>query len=718
MKIPMIKSLIILISLLLVSPCFSQTTLSVDNEKPGKLYKKIKKKYVESVVSLSINGYLNSDDFVYLNTFKNLKKLDLTNVCLTNLKEKDFKNVVDGTNKYMPLPSMPNLKELILPSECNVLKYYKYDKKLPSLSLLVMPPSCKVSSFKYAGDWGAYNKLKITNVHIPERIENSYETTDVDLNDDQHSFSKEISLYYDDYKINRLDIHYEVNSYDRIIVDTLFLSNTSQLKEIAATFFDPMFIGIKSSHQFILNRGSKEIKSLENITDIMPGAFINKQIQKITIPASISTIPDFCFYNCKNLTSINFEGPIISIGKYAFSQTNITDVTLPTSLKEFWLNAFTDCNLKTFRILATTPPKMHLFDLDLRNYNEKWFILEIPKGTFNQYHTDNNFGKLLLKENGTSNKYDIIVEKPGTIMSQLPMSIWAAIDTLTITGFLYDTDMAVLQKLIALKYLDLRQTFICESPETIQERQRHEEELNAMAQLLGFAAEKAHEEGNISSMSYLFAKGIAALQEPASEIKSANKNCIIPKYCFVGLNKLETVKLPLQAISIGYAAFKNCVSLKNIELPSFVEEIGQDAFRHCKSLKSIRFPRSISKIGEYAFLGCSLSVVDLSACTFKKGTFYTNIFDDNNLQILKLPYGIRVIDGLLRDCTVYFPNTIEENICNFINCNLHFSSEVPPSTVHSDFSYRGSGNKIFVPKNCTTAYYRAFGNANSYEEKY
>lgn len=102
MKIPMIKSLIILISLLLVSPCFSQTTLSVDNEKPGKLYKKIKKKYVESVVSLSINGYLHSDDFVYLNTFKNLKKLDLTNVCLTNLKEKDFKNVVDGTNNYHP----------------------------------------------------------------------------------------------------------------------------------------------------------------------------------------------------------------------------------------------------------------------------------------------------------------------------------------------------------------------------------------------------------------------------------------------------------------------------------------------------------------------------------------------------------------------------------------------------------------------------------------
>lgn len=715
MKKLVIKLLVIFMSSLFVLPCFSQTTLYVNNEKPGKLSKKIKKKSRESIVSLCLNGYLNSDDFVYLTTFKNLKKLDLTDICLTNLKEKNFNNIIDGVHKAMPLPSIPQLEELLLPSECNTLEYKKYDNNLPALSLLVMPYSCTIRTFAYQGERGKYKKLKITNVHILERIEHPSKITKINLNDNKHSFSRGLILHYGNF------MDYKTNNSNRIIVDTLFLSSTSQMKEEVATNFDPMYISIKSSHQLILNRSSDETKNLAGITDIMPGAFINNQIQRITIPASISTIPDYCFYNCKNLTSIDFEGAITAIGKYAFSKTNIKDVVLPLSLKHLWINSFDINNIKSFKTLAIAPPHFHYGEGDLKEYGKeiRQMVVEIPSKTYNQYYNSNIWKQMILKENGTKNRYNITINSPGTIMSKIPMSAWGAIDTLTITGFLYDTDMNIIREMRALKYLDITHSFICDSPETRKEKQHREESLNAVTQLLGIASKNAYDDGKISSMEYMFAQGLSELQKSASEINSADNNCFIPAGCFSGLKQLQRVKLPLRAEKIEYEAFSGCTSLKQIDLPPYLKEIGEEAFYGCENLEIERIPQSVSYIGDKAFGNCSsIKSIDLKSCTME-GVFDMSIFiNANNLRILMLPFGITSIDGpVMKNCTVYFPSTIERFETSFVNSKLHFSSKTPPLTTVSNYTYKGSNNTIYIPKNCTTAYFSAFGDKNSYVEE-
>lgn len=51
------------------------------------------------------------------------------------------------------------------------------------------------------------------------------------------------------------------------------------------------------------------------------------------------------------------------------------------------------------------------------------------------------------------------------------------------------------------------------------------------------------------------------------------------------------------------------------------------------------------------------------------------------------------------------------------NCNLHFKSKNPPSTLLGNRSYKGESNTIYIPKGCTTAYYSAFGDSHSYKEE-
>ena len=196
------------------------------------------------------------------------------------------------------------------------------------------------------------------------------------------------------------------------------------------------------------------------------------------------------------------------------------------------------------------------------------------------------------------------MEKPGTIMSKTPTFPWILVDTLVIKGFLYDTDMNIMKKMTSLKYVDLSDAYISESPETKAENKRHREALNAVAKLIGAAGEMAYKDGKMSTPSYLMAKSISEME--SAEIKEADENCIIPAESFEGLKRLETVKMPRRAVSIGSRAFAGCTNLRNVEFPPYVKTIGSEAFCDCENLIiiNLRLPKTITEIGDGAFKNC------------------------------------------------------------------------------------------------------------------
>jgi hypothetical protein len=88
------------------------------------------------------------------------------------------------------------------------------------------------------------------------------------------------------------------------------------------------------------------------ITRIESNAFAGcKTITKVTIPASITDIEALAFYECTNLTTVEFEegSNLVSIGDFAFGKCeNLTNITIPdgcTTIRQFAFSGCTKLNV-------------------------------------------------------------------------------------------------------------------------------------------------------------------------------------------------------------------------------------------------------------------------------------------------------------------------------------------------------------------------------------
>ncbi|WP_298615241.1 leucine-rich repeat protein [uncultured Odoribacter sp.] len=312
----------------------------------------------------------------------------------------------------------------------------------------------------------------------------------------------------------------------------------------------------------------------------------------------------------------------------------------------------------------------------------------------------------------------ITVKKPGTILSYLDIEELSSIKHLTITGFLYETDLAVINQCTALSYLDLSHTFITDSPQAKQEKENEAKALLGFVKLLGVAADLTYGDGNLSNSDYIMMKALAKLGEYAENsepVKQANENCFIPKAAFKNMQFLKTVKLPLSAIEIKEDAFYECENLENIQLPPYLKSINEQAFAYCKSLKNIEFPSTLSMLKQSAFRGCdSIERIDLSKNTFSE---FKPSFNGTTLKEMRLYKNVYSSYEYYTNCVVYFPSSLEYIGGKVYNCELHFSSSIPPKIQYLRPDDIIKGNKIYIPKGSLTGYFTTFGKQNTYIEE-
>ena len=108
---------------------------------------------------------------------------------------------------------------------------------------------------------------------------------------------------------------------------------------------------------------------------------------------------------------------------------------------------------------------------------------------------------------------------------------------------------------------------------------------------------------------------------------------------------------PVQAViedgvtSIGYSAFRDCISLTSVTIPDSMTAIGEFAFEGCTGLSNVTIPDSVTSIGRSAFNGCS----GLTDVTIPENVMQINSDAFSNCENLS---SFQVLSGNKRFCSV------------------------------------------------------------------
>jgi len=151
---------------------------------------------------------------------------------------------------------------------------------------------------------------------------------------------------------------------------------------------------------------------------------------------------------------------------------------------------------------------------------------------------------------------------------------------------------------------------------------------------------------------------------------------------FIGCTSLTSITIPNSVTSIGQGVFAS-TGLTSITIPNSVTSIGSAAFSNCTSLTSITIPNSVTSIGQGAFVGCT-GLISITI-PFVDASFMRNIFDGtNHLKTVIITGGDSIGDYAFLNCSGLTSITIPSSVTSiggsaFSGCTSLTSISIPNS---------------------------------------
>lgn len=290
-------------------------------------------------------------------------------------------------------------------------------------------------------------------------------------------------------------------------------------------------------------------------------------IKKLTVKEGITSIGDYAFCFCQNMTEVSLPESLVSVGDYAFYwASSMKSFSLPSGVESIGVGCFAYCGLESFVIPSNVKRVEHA----------AFFYCNALKSV----RVENPFLEILSEQNIFSNA-TLYGYKNSTAQSY---------------AVKYSINFATLSDAVRSGKCGENATWSYNT---------------ATGALTVSGSGKMYDsvpdwEGGMAYItSVTLSSGITHVGESA----------------FTNAKSLKSVSLPDSLVSIGDFAFMGCINLTDVTGGGSVKSIGNEAFSTCTALENITVSDSIEFVGMSAFYGCSkLTYTEYKYCRYLGST--------------------------------------------------------------------------------------------------
>ena len=409
------------------------------------------------------------------------------------------------------------------------------------------------------------------------------------------------------------------------------------------------------------------------VVEISEGAALNnKKINKVSIPATVTSIGNWAFSGCNNLVEVELSEGLQSIGNSAFGDCGFEEINLPNSIKQIGEVAFSGCkSLKSITWPATITKIPRMAFLSCENLTS----VSLPDNLEVIEHQA--FGYCGIKS----------IQLPQSLIEieKNAFSYCESLETVSIPK-----NVSSIGSYENWYYLDSEEETFWETTYG-----------NPFKGCSSLREIKVDEDNTY----YDSRKNCNAIIETATNtIVSGCKNTSIPEdvpylggESFAGMKEMTKMVLPQTITRIAPSAFLHCEQLQSVDIPSGLKVIMYDTFRYCSSMKSVVIPEGIINIKSGAFADCESlekitipsTVEEIQNCAFSGYGYERDEMSQVSINLKEIY------------CHLQHPFEIDEGVFTY----RHTTNQQWPYDRYDIFD----NAKLFVPAGSSTEYKETAG---------
>ena len=444
----------------------------------------------------------------------------------------------------------------------NVFKYSDYTHSsgttyYPLNNLMIYVPSSAVETYRTHNSWKEYKDMIVDENYVfdPETMQITYTTTDGSMLDlSVGGFGDAIVLSH---------------TYGRIVFD----------RPVASFAF----------YVFRSETNASKLKSLtlpKTITEIPNNAFYNcYNLTNAPLRNTVKSIGEYAFENCRSLTNVEVPNSVITIGANAFKGcTNLTRITAGSSVTSVGASAFSGCtNLKTVFISGNNATIAANAFASCGAITSVKFD-SVASIADNAFQNMTNLNSVNLGNSLTAIPQYAFSGCSALVSIEIPESV----KSIGVRAFESCTKLATVNIAEGVEKIDGRAFYKCNGLTNFVMP-------NSVTETGVFVFQSCENLAEVTISDNLTTLGAGILNRCAKLATIKGKNATEDGKCLIVNNVLHafapvdvtSYSIPEGVTNIGNMMFIDNTNLTSVIIPSTVVRIEEQAFKNCSNLSSV-----------------------------------------------------------------------------------------------------------------------------------